>query len=357
MKKSKHSPLKLPPNQVGLYSTLDPHQYIETNLSDWYLNLSYIPSPFLWDDIFTQMECHKFQIKIDEIWPDFEEQACLGFRYLYPYFEDDQKNQHKFNTFNNKDYLKQISSSVASYKSLMSIKPLMKEILSDRHSLFEWNGDLYITPGQPKKELLRVLIQDIESLSNEYFPDSRKYKPYRSVLAFYLAKLDIFEGLKCINKRNREEPCSTIECIKFEKENCMEEVKDRSKKYKFKIDSKVMMFCQKNLIYSNCKKCRSHVRYLSDLSDFSNEDTDIPDFLRTPCQVAIGHYNDILERIKEDKNSGNPRAIDIRKIKEFREELQTARLNNSKKDITAIYNKAKERYPHLTRKKIQRFLS
>ncbi|HBR21390.1 MAG TPA: hypothetical protein DD713_02290 [Nitrospiraceae bacterium] len=376
MKQSKHSPKKLPPNQEGLYSILDPHRAIESGLIDWYDNLIHyspqVPSALLWGETFTTEECLNFAKEIVETWADFEEQATEGLKKdLFPYlnYPEDayQKRQiHKFTTFDSKEYLPQISRRIAAYKTLANIKPRMKQILFSRKrfKLYEdiieilYKERIYTTPGQPEDGLLKTLIKDLEWLSDQYFPDSKTNKPYRSVLAFYLAKQDCFDKLKCVNKKTPADLCSATDCISIEKENCIEEIRHRSQEYKFDIDTSRVLLCSERFTYVNCKKCRSHVRdYCNNSRDKREDDGPLILFLRRPCTRAVSHYNDILERIKKDKNSGKLKAMHISDIKMFKKELEMARQSDSRKSLTAIFNKAQGFYPHLSRKVIQRILS
>lgn len=350
MKKSKHCPKRLPPNQVGLYGILDPHQIIELNLVNWYENLVlYVdlpPSDMLWGDIFSYDEIFAFSKQVIQLSYDFDMKAYRDLKYYLSLYKD------KSNVFSNEDFLQEMSNKVATYKSLMSIRPRMEEIMfkQGREGVIrEKYREKCVTPGQPEKRLLKMLIMDLESVCNKYFPDSKQNKPFRSVLAFYLAKQDIFDNLKC-DHNSKALLCSKTDCMTIRRQNCKDTIKIYMKKVGLDPDrSSTVLLCKKNFTYVNCKRC---INSFVDQTAFDRSTL----FLRTPCQLAIGHYNDILERIKEDKNSGQPRAIDIRKIKEFQEELQTARLNSSKKDITAIYDKLQKLY-RISRKKIQRILS
>ena len=354
MKKSKNSPKKLPPDKVGLYSFLDPRRVVEEILINWYENMVLLceavpPSNLLWSNYFTDEEKFQFDEKIKEVWDDFDKQAYFGFRELISYYGEVSQRQ---------DYLKKIIHRIGCYKSLLSIKSAMKEIIfrKDRREIF---GEICITPGQPERTFLHVLIQDLESVSDEYYTKG-KNKTYRSVLAFYLAKQDFFEDLKKCVYRSELEKCSMVDCIALRKEKCMRTIKDYcDKQPDLNIDLSKLILCKKRLTYSDCKRCKNNFGYEWEMDgDITEEEirgikNHVSLFLRIPCKPAVKRYNDILEGIKQTKR----KEMSVGNWHKFQQELNIARLSHNRKKISDIYNRAQELYPHLTRKKIERTLN
>jgi len=369
LKKSKHSPKKLPSNQTGLYLILDPYRVVEGILVDWYEKMVLLveavpPSSLLWGDYFEKKEIFQFIGKINDVWDNFDNKAYFGLRepFLMSLFEDHvhKKDEEKDDC----DYLTEIGHRVGCYKSLLYIKPLMRKIILRKKNIFinKYN-DICVTPGQPENTLLRVLIQDIERVLNGYFIES-KNKTYRSVLAFYFAKQDILTGLRCKYKESAQsvQQCSGVDCLTLRRKVCrIPNIRDFLIKKDIVFDTSKVVLCAKSFKSANCKVCVSNLRnflkeeYLSDrvLKEYLLE-TQL--LLSTPCRPAIKKYNDIVERIKKDKYDGRVRGT-ITDIENFRKKLKSARLNNDRKAITSIYNDAQELYSCLTRKKIQRILS
>jgi hypothetical protein len=397
VKKSKHSPKKLPSNQIGLYSTLDPRQYIESVLIHWYESLTIgilgdIPSDLEWGGIFTPEECCDFAGQIQQCWFDFEKQAYLGFRHMSPYFEgydykDLERKASSFSrlksfifsmgltTFDNGDYFSQISCRIASYKSLMNIKPIMEAILfkSDRRKIFkeihDLHGYIYYTPGQPKKELLHLLIKDLIHLSQQWFDSS-----FNHGLAFYLAKQDIIDPT--CKLKEKAKPCSQVDCIIVRAKNCRNNIRnlanfiEKRENSKFVLEQSKIMYCEKALNYLKCLECRRNFGYECDnlltLEEKNCILKKIPLFLRTPCKEAAKRLKDIVTRMKKpialhviDKKYHESRKKNKGPLrdKEYYGNLYLQSVcNNDRKAKIATINKFQELYPHISRKKIQRIL-